>query len=86
MAKIKALSFKHLPNAAHYGYCVHVSEQLSAAGAAVLPELGDLPEQFNAWLAKEAALMEWVRKNTLTAQIAGADRHVGRAPSRRSGS
>jgi hypothetical protein len=79
MAKIKSLSFKHLPNAAHYGYCVHVSEQLSAAGATVLAALGDLPAQFNAWLDKESALMEWVRKSVLTAQIAGADRRVGKA-------
>jgi hypothetical protein len=77
--KIKSLLFRVLPNAAHATFCQHVGRWLSEAGEAVLAVLGDLPAQFNAWLAKENAHMVWVRKSFLTEDIAAADRRLNRA-------
>lgn len=69
MTKFKSLLFRVLPNAAHYHFCSQVSSSLSTGGAAVIAALGDIPARFNAWLAKEFTLMEWVRRSLLTAQI-----------------
>jgi hypothetical protein len=79
MKKLRALSFRSLPNAAHFGFCTHVSDVLSKAGAALLTALDDLPAQFNAWLNREWAQMEWLRKSAITAQIAEANRRIDRA-------
>jgi hypothetical protein len=79
MKKFKAILFKTLPNAAHFNFCSQVSIHVSGAGAAVLSALGDVPAQFNAWLNKEAALMEWVRKSILTDQISEADHRMDQA-------
>ena len=79
MKKIKSILFRALPNAAHYDFCVQISDMLSTAGAAVLAALGEYPARFNARLAKESELMEWVRKSTLTAKLAAADHRTDRA-------
>ena len=79
MKKTTSLLFRVLPNAAHFAFCVQVSELLADADAAVLTALGDLPARFNAWLDKAWALMNWVRKSVLTEQIAAADRRIRRA-------
>jgi hypothetical protein len=79
MKKLKALLFKFLPNAAHYNFCMQVGVALSSASDAVKAALGALIGQFNTWLAKETALMEWVKKSTLTKQIAEADHRMDRA-------
>jgi hypothetical protein len=79
MKKFRTLLFKYLPNAAHYQFCARVSDVLSTAGVTVITALGDTVERFNRWLAKETALMEWIRKNVFTAQISEADRRMTHA-------
>jgi hypothetical protein len=79
MTKFRALLFKSLPNAAHFNYCSQVGIELSNATAAIVAALGALVAEFNSWLAKETALMEWVRKNELTAKIAEADNRMSHA-------
>jgi hypothetical protein len=73
MAKFKALLFKFLPNEAHYNFCDRVSSVLAAGGTTIATVLGALLNEFNAWLAKEKALIEWVKRSLLTAKIAEAD-------------
>jgi hypothetical protein len=79
MTKFKALLFKFLPNAAHYHFCSQVSKALAAAGEAVLTALGGIPARFNAWLDKEFALMEWIKRNLLTERIAEVDHRMDQA-------
>jgi hypothetical protein len=79
MKKLRALPFKFLPNAAHFGFCAQVNDELLKAGAALLTALGDLPAQFKARLDKEWAQFEWLKKSTITAQIAKANRRMDRA-------
>jgi hypothetical protein len=79
MKKIKSILFRTLPNAAHYNFCVQVSDMLSTAGTAVLAALGEFPARFHAQLDKESALMAWVKKSAFTAEIAAADHRIDRA-------
>jgi hypothetical protein len=79
MKKFKSLLFKYLPNAAHYQFCMQVSNGLSTAGEIVIAALGDIPGRFGGWLDKETALMEWVKKSALTARIAEADNRLDHA-------
>jgi hypothetical protein len=76
MKKLFNLHFKLLPIAAHFDYFKKLSDILTAAGAALKTALAALMPGFNAWLAKEDALMQWVRKSALTEQIAEADREM----------
>ncbi|MDR1864290.1 MAG: DUF6261 family protein [Bacteroidales bacterium] len=79
MNQFIALTFKSLPNAAHFNFVSQVKRQLDAATPSIVMALGDLPMQFNEWFGKEFTLMEWVRKSELTAQIAEADREMDHA-------
>ncbi|MDR1600971.1 MAG: DUF6261 family protein [Tannerella sp.] len=79
MVKFKSLTFKNLPNAAHYNYCKNVHYKTVNAGEVVITALGILPTEFNQWLTKETALMEWIKKSQLTAMIAEADSRMDRA-------
>ncbi|MDR1866322.1 MAG: DUF6261 family protein [Bacteroidales bacterium] len=79
MTQFISLTFRFLPNAAHFNFCTQVNFTLSNAGATVLMSLGDLPVQFGQWYEKETALMEWIRKSELTKLIAEADKRIDRA-------
>jgi hypothetical protein len=79
MKKLLSILFGFLPNAAHYDYCCKVAKELGRAGEAVKVALAALIIQFNDWLAKEDALMLWIRKSELTAQIAEADNSLDRS-------
>jgi hypothetical protein len=79
MTKFKSLVFRSLPNAAHYNFCAQVNQKLALVPSTVASVLGQLPSQFNAWFVKETALMEWVRRSELTAQIAEADTRMDHA-------
>jgi hypothetical protein len=79
MAKFKSLLFKYLPNAAHYNFCTQVSQKLTDVPSTIASVLGQLPSAFNAWLTKETALMEWVKRSEFTKQIAEANRRMDRA-------
>jgi hypothetical protein len=76
MKKFVNLWFWNLPNAAHFDFCEKVDFELARAGATVQTALAPLTPLFEAWLAKENALMIWVRKSELTAKIADADHRV----------
>lgn len=78
MKQLHALYFRPLPLAAHFGFFVRLSEILSKAGDAVKEALAALLPGFNARLAEEEAVMEWVRKSSLTRHIREADRNIGR--------
>jgi hypothetical protein len=78
MKQIHALYFKLLPFAAHFDFFKKLSAILTAASSVVKTALAALTPDFNAWLAKEDAVMDWVRKSALTAQIADADREIDR--------
>ncbi|MDR1680163.1 MAG: DUF6261 family protein [Prevotellaceae bacterium] len=73
-----ALLFKNLPNAAHYDYCAYVAAMITAATEPVREILAPLTVEFNGWLARELALMEWVRRSVLTVQIAQTDTKLDR--------
>lgn len=76
---IKTLSFRNLSNAAHFNYFIHVSKALAAAATPVKQLLAEPAAEFERWLAKEYALMEWVRKSALTKKITIALRRTDRA-------
>jgi hypothetical protein len=79
MLQLKKLLFKLLPNGAHYDFCSRVSLLIASSASTIIAALGVLVTQFNAWLAKEKAWMDWVRKNVLTEQIEEADRRMDHA-------
>jgi hypothetical protein len=79
MKQLHPLYLWLLPMAAHFAYFSTVSESLSKAGAAVQAALAPLTPELALWLAKEEALMQWMRKSALTEKIAGADRQIDRA-------
>jgi hypothetical protein len=79
MNKLRAILFKNLPNTAHYDFDTLVSSECAASPQSVVVTLGQLSAQFNAWLSEEKSLMEWVRKSTLTKEIADADHRMNRA-------
>jgi hypothetical protein len=76
MKKFVNIWFRNLPNAAHFDFCQKVSFELAHAGATVRNALAALISLFEEWLAKENALMLWVRKSELTAKIADADHRL----------
>ncbi|MDR2385001.1 MAG: DUF6261 family protein [Tannerella sp.] len=79
MAKFITLHFRNLPNAAHYNYCKRVSAEFADSPGALIQALGQLPAEFNTWLAEETKQMEWVRKSILTEQIREADHRMDHA-------
>jgi hypothetical protein len=79
MNKLRAILFKNLSNAAHYDFDVLVSSECAASPQPVVAALGQLPTLFNVLLAEEKTLIEWVRKNALTKEIADADHRMDRA-------
>jgi hypothetical protein len=76
VTQFKVLIFRNLPNGAHYDYCVYASSKFAAAPSILKPLISAPVAEFNTWLAKETALMEWVRKSALTKQIAEADNRL----------
>lgn len=79
MTRLKKILFSSLTLSAHYRFCASVSEEIAGSPSVVIKSLGELPTTFNAWLAEEKALEDWVRRSFLTEQIVGAGRKLGRA-------
>jgi hypothetical protein len=79
MKSLLKLHFKLLPLAAHFDYFKKLSAILATESEALKAAIATLMPDFNTWLAKENAVMNWVRKNALTAKIAKADEQVDRA-------
>ena len=77
MKKLKSLLFNWLPNAAHYNFFMSLA--YAPASAAVKAALGALNQELGVWLAKASALMDWVKRSVLTAQIAEADHRMDQA-------
>jgi hypothetical protein len=71
--QLKTLVFKNLPNAAHYKFCSSVKKQIDASPEAITSKLGDLITEFDALVAEEKAISDWVYKSTLTGKIKDAD-------------
>jgi hypothetical protein len=78
MKKLFVLNFKLLPFPAHFDFFMKLSSLLASSGDALRASVEPLMNDFNAWLAKEDAVMQWIRKSVLTEQIAEADRQIDR--------
>jgi hypothetical protein len=78
MKQLNALLFKVLPNSVHYGFCCKVSKELSILAEPALESLGPLVGEFNNWLAKEKACMEWQRKSSYTHLLQEANKRLDR--------
>jgi hypothetical protein len=78
MKKLFALYFKQLPFSAHYDFFMKLSVLLASAGNALKAAIAALMTDFDAWLTKEDAVMQWIRKSILTEQIAEADHQIDR--------
>jgi hypothetical protein len=81
MAKLKSIYFKNLPLGAHCRFCTIVSDEIANSPSVVVSALGTLPQEFNADLAVEKAIEDWVEKSALTVKIADADHRMDRAVS-----
>jgi hypothetical protein len=79
MVQFFKLQLERLPNDAHYTFDERVSQTLAASPSAVLSTLGQLPAEFNANLADERTLMDWVKRSELTKEIMAADKVMDRA-------
>jgi hypothetical protein len=79
MIQLKKLSFKELPNAAHFNFVSRVNLLILASSSVLTAALGALVAIFNTWLTEETALMSWVKKSVLTKQIEEANRRMDRA-------
>lgn len=78
MKKLFTLHFRLLPFPAHFDFFMKLSALLSSAGDALKAALAALMSAFDDWLAKEDAVMQWIRKSVLTEQIADADHQIDR--------
>jgi hypothetical protein len=78
MKKLFVLHFRFLTFAAHFDWFEKLSALLAGGSDTLKTAVAPFMPNFNAWLAKEDALMQWVRKSALTEQIAEADQQVDR--------
>lgn len=78
MKKLHALYFLSLHLAAHFDFFKKLADLLAAAGDDLKAAVASLMPDFNAWLTKEDAVTDWVRKSALTEQIADADDTIDR--------
>jgi hypothetical protein len=76
MVKLKKMQFSQLPNAAHYQYCTYFRDAVQASPDAFQEVLAGLMPDFNGWIGKYAAILEWTHKSDLTAQIVATDRRM----------
>jgi hypothetical protein len=65
-----------MPVAAHFDYFNKLETWIGRQPASVQEALAGLLPDLRLWLAREEAVMRWVRKSLLTEQIAGANRRV----------
>jgi hypothetical protein len=79
METLRNVLFKYLPLDAHYTFDERVSQVLASSSSSLLSTLGTLPQQFNAALAEEREIIDWVKKSVLTDKIAEADRAMDRS-------
>jgi hypothetical protein len=78
MKKLVSLKFKSLPFSAHYDFFMKLSLILSSSGDTLKIAVAGLMDDFNSWLAKEDAVIQWIRKSVLTDKIADADGQIDR--------
>lgn len=75
MKKFSSLYFNWLPNAAHFAFFEErFSSALASAGADVQNALAAIRPEFDEWLDKETAMMDWQHASEYTQQIADAAR------------
>jgi hypothetical protein len=79
MKKLITVQFKNLPNAAHYNFVDNVYAVISSASKKVRDALGDNAPTFEKLFREELANMFWVRKSSLTPEIADANRDMDAA-------
>jgi hypothetical protein len=70
MNKVIAIVFHQLPFPAHCNFFDKVSVLITQSGQPVKTVLVPFMPDFNSWLAKEHAVLNWVRKSELTKEIA----------------
>ena len=75
---LHTLLFKLLPLVAHFRFFTRLKVLLTAAGDDLKTAIASLMPEFNAWLAKEDAVTDWVRRSAFTRKIAKADGEVDR--------
>jgi hypothetical protein len=78
MKLLHALYFHPMPLAAHFRFFTQLSGLLAAAGEDLKTAVATLMPDFNAWLAKEDAVTDWIRRSALTEKIAEADVEINR--------
>ncbi|MDR1561638.1 MAG: DUF6261 family protein [Dysgonamonadaceae bacterium] len=79
MIKLKTITVRVMPNAAHYYYMKIIKTELSASPAALKDALGDKLAVFIALFEIEEDLMLWTNQKDLTEQIAVANKRLDNA-------
>jgi hypothetical protein len=77
--QLKTLIFRNLSNVAHYKFCSSVKKQIDESPEVITGKLGGLIDEFDALVAEEKAISDWVYKSTLTAKIEEVDQVMGAA-------
>jgi hypothetical protein len=78
MKLLHALYFRKLPLTVHFDFFKKLVALVAAAGEDLRETVAALMLSLNAWLAKEDAVTDWIRKSAITQQIAATDAELTR--------